>query len=62
MTKLPDVAFLTVDDVAAYCRIAKPTAYKLIKKLNDELKEKGKITISGKVDKKYFESRIHDEE
>lgn len=56
--KLPDSAFLTADDVAAYLGIAKPTAYKLIQRLNAELEHKGLIIIAGKVDRDYFLSRV----
>ena len=34
-------------------------AYKLIKRLNDELKEKGFITISGRVNRQYFNERLY---
>lgn len=34
-------------------------AYKLIRKLNEELKEKGYLTIRGKVPEKYFLERFY---
>ena len=34
--------------------MSKPYAYRLIRKLNDELSAKGYITITGKVNRKYF--------
>lgn len=34
-----------------------PTAYKIVQKLNAELKEKGFMTISGRVNKQYFMER-----
>ncbi len=49
--------FIRVDEVAQELSISKPYAYKLIKKLNDELKEKGFITIAGRVNRQYFEER-----
>lgn len=52
-------SFLRVDDVANELSVSKPYAYKLIQKLNDELKRKDYITISGRVSKKYFEERIY---
>ena len=42
-----DNKFIRVDEVAQELSISKPYAYKLIKKLNDELKEQGFITIEG---------------
>ena len=48
-----DNKFIRVDEVAQELSISKPYAYKLIKKLNDELKEKGFITIAGRVNRQY---------
>lgn len=54
-----DKLFFSVDDVIAILGISKSTAYREIKKLNDELKRKGFITISGKVPVKYFMERLY---
>ncbi len=54
-----DKLFFTVDDVIAILGISKSTAYREIRKLNDELKHKGFITISGKVPVKYFLERLY---
>lgn len=51
--------FIRVDEVAQELSISKPYAYKLIKKLNDELKEKGFITIAGRVNRQYFQERFY---
>lgn len=47
--------YLTVNDVSEYMGISIPTAYKIIRKLNDELKAQGYITVSGKINRRYFE-------
>lgn len=47
--------YLTASDVSEYMGISIPTAYKIIKKLNDELKKQGYITVSGKINRRYFE-------
>ena len=39
--------------------ISKPYAYKLIKQMNSELRDKGFITISGKVSRRYFEEKFY---
>ena len=39
--------FIRADDVAQELSVSKPYAYKLIRKLNEELKEQGFITIAG---------------
>ena len=37
--------------------ISKPYAYKIIRRLNEEFREKGMITIAGRVDGNYFNER-----
>ena len=54
-----DNKFIRVDEVAQELSISKPYAYKLIKKLNDELKEQGFITIAGRVNRQYFQERFY---
>ena len=45
--------------MAAELGVSKSYAYKLIQKLNQELKELGCITIRGRVDRKYFHDHIY---
>jgi predicted transcriptional regulator len=49
--------FMSVEEVANELGISKSYAYKIVQRLNDELKEKGFITISGRVNKQYFLER-----
>ena len=51
-------SFMRVDDVARELGISKSHAYKIIQKLNTELKEKGFLTISGRVNRKYFMEKL----
>lgn len=51
--------FLRAADVALYMDISVQAAYKVIRKLNDELNENGYITISGRVSKAYFEKKVY---
>ena len=46
--------FIRADDVAQELSVSKPYAYKLIRKLNEELKAQGFITIAGRVNRRYF--------
>ena len=46
--------FMRVDDVARELGVSKSYAYKVVQKLNGELKEKGYLTVSGRVNRKYF--------
>lgn len=51
--------FICAEEVAQELSVSKPYAYKPIKRLNDELKEKGFITISGRVNRQYFNERLY---
>lgn len=51
--------FIHADEVAAALGVSKAYAYKVVRDLNKELKEKGFITIAGKVNRIYFEERIY---
>ena len=51
--------FLNVDDVARYMEISVPMAYKIIRKLNDELSAKGYLTVAGRVSRSYFEQKVY---
>ena len=44
--------FMRVDEVAKVLDVSESYAYKIIKKLNKELSEKGKIVVSGRVNRK----------
>ena len=49
--------FMRVEEVAEELNISKSYAYKIVQMLNAELKEKGILTISGRVNRKYFMER-----
>ena len=51
--------FICAEEVAQELSVSKPYAYKLIRQLNEELKEKGFITISGRVTRQYFYERLY---
>ena len=50
--------FMRVDDVARELGVSKSYAYKLIQRLNAELREKGYLTISGWVSRRYFTEKL----
>ena len=54
---MESTSFMRVDEVAQELGISKSYAYKIDQKLNVELKEKGFMTISGRVNKQYFMER-----
>lgn len=51
--------FLTARDVALYMGISVPMAYKIIRRLNDELVEMGYIIVSGRISRTYFEQKVY---
>ncbi|OKZ72831.1 MAG: LysR family transcriptional regulator [Clostridiales bacterium 41_12_two_minus] len=53
-----DNKFIRAEEVAQELSVSKPYAYKLIQ-LNEELKEKGFITIAGRVNRQYFYERLY---
>ena len=54
---MESTSFMRVDEVAQELGVSKSYAYKIVQKLNAELKEKGFMTISGRVNKQYFFER-----
>lgn len=46
---------MTMTDVKETLGVSESKAYKIIRQLNNEMKEKGFYTISGRVSRKYFE-------
>lgn len=49
--------YITASELSFILGISQGHAYKIIQKLNAELKDEGYLTIAGKVPKKYFEKR-----
>ena len=50
--------FMRVNEVAEELRLSVPYAYKLIQRLNAELRAKGYLTISGRVSRRYFTEKL----
>ena len=46
--------FMRVEEVAAELGVSVSYAYKVIRRLNDELKAKGFVTIAGRINRQYF--------
>jgi transposase len=55
---MTDKKFMTAKEVAEEMRISVSTAYKVVRKLNEELEALGYTTISGKVNRRYFLEKI----
>ena len=50
---------MRASEVAKELDVSLSYAYKLIKQLNEELRQKGYITISGKVNSRYLHERVY---
>lgn len=51
--------FMRVEEVAEEMGVSVPYAYKLIRRLNKELKATGCITIAGRIDRKFFHEKFY---
>ena len=49
--------FMRAEEVARELEVSRSYAYRLIKQLNAELREKGYMTIAGRVNRQYFKER-----
>lgn len=53
-----DNNFMRAEDVAEVLGVSKSFAYKVMKKLNAELKAQDYVTIAGRVNKEYFMEKL----
>ncbi len=51
--------FMRVNEVAEALDTSVSYAYRIIRMLNNELREKGFITVAGKVSRQYFNERVY---
>jgi sugar-specific transcriptional regulator TrmB len=51
--------YYTAEEISEMLGISIGTSYRIIKKLNKELEEKGFIVISGKLPIKYFQEKYY---
>lgn len=51
--------YLDAKEISEIMRIKISTAYKVIQRLNGELKDKGYLTVAGRVSRRYFEERSY---
>lgn len=51
--------FMRVEEVAEELGVSVPYAYKLIRSMNEELRKTGCITISGRIDRKFFHEKFY---
>lgn len=54
-----DTLFMSADEVAKEMNVSRAYAYKIIQQLNKEMQDMGYITVSGKVNRKYFMKKVN---
>ena len=54
-------AYMNAKEVAEYMNLSVSKAYEVIRQLNQELKERGYLTVRGKIPRKYFLERNYTE-
>ncbi len=54
-----DKIFLDANSISEMLGVSKGFAYKLIREMNNELRQQGYIVISGKVPTKYFQEKYY---
>ena len=57
--KMAGKTFLRVEEVASELGVSPAYAYKLIRRLNGELEQRGFITINGRVSRQYFIEKLY---
>ena len=51
--------FISAKEVAKELEVSDSFAYRLVRKLNDELEKQGFVVVKGKISRKYFEERVY---
>lgn len=51
--------FITAKEIAEDCNISISKAYELIRNMNKEIEAMGKITLTGKVNRHFYEQKIN---
>ncbi len=51
--------FMKAEEVMSLLGVSQTEAYRIIKRLNEELKAKGYMVISGRVSRRYLEEKIY---
>lgn len=54
-----ETKFVNAREVADVLGVSESTGYRLIREMNHELKNQGKITIAGKISRRYFEEKVY---
>ena len=56
---MAECLFIKADEVTHILGVSQSEAYRIIKRLNEEMAAKGYITVNGRVNRKYLEEQIY---
>lgn len=56
---MAECLFIKADEVTRILGVSQSEAYRIIKRLNEEMAAKGYITVNGRVNRKYLEEQIY---
>jgi DNA-binding Lrp family transcriptional regulator len=56
---MAECLFIKTDEVTRMLGVSQSEAYRIIKKLNEEMAAKGYIVVNGRVNRKYLEEQIY---
>ena len=56
---MADSIFIKAEEVEKFLGVSKTEAYRIIKRLNDELKDSGYMIITGRVSRRYLEEKVY---
>lgn len=56
---MQNTILIGADEIAKLLDVSKAFAYKVVRDLNNELKQRGYIVIAGKVSRRFFEERFY---
>ncbi len=56
---MDNTLFVSASEMAEYLEISRAQAYKIIRKLNEQLEKEGYMTLTGKVSRRYFEEKFY---
>lgn len=59
MKKNDDQKFYRVNEVAEILHVSVPTAYRIMRNLNKDLKSKGFQVVAGRISRRYFQEKIY---
>ena len=51
--------FMKAEEVQEFLGVSRTESYRIIKRLNEELKSNGYMVISGRVSRKYLEEKVY---